>query len=197
MANLAISAGGAAIGYFVTGFNPVGAQVGWMLGSYASAKNQTPGQSTIADLRVQTASYGTNIPVIVGMQRVSGNIIWASDKRPYDIEQGGKGGSTVVGTGYKVSLAIALCKGPILGVRKAWVNGKLIVDASVNPDPMPGVVYLGDNTQAPDPTMQSYLGATNVPGYRGLAYIVLTDYDLGGSGAIPQFSFEVVKNGGM
>lgn len=196
MSNLVISGVGAAIGYVVGG--PTGAQIGWMIGSYLSADQNKPGQGTIADLRVQTASYGTNIPLVVGMQRVSGNIIWAANKVPYDIKSSsGKGGSPVVGTGYKVSLAIALCKGPILGVRRVWQNGKVIVDASVDANALPGTLYLGDNTQNPDPTMQSALGAANVPAYRGLAYIVLNNFDLGQAGTIPQFSFEVVKSGGI
>lgn len=197
MANLAISTAGAAVGYLVGG--QTGAQIGWMIGSYISADGAAVGQANVADLRVQTASYGGNIPLVVGKQRLSGNIIWAADKTTYDIESpSGKGGSSVVGVGYKVSMAIALCKGPILGISRVWSNGQLIVD--VNQDStakLPGTLYSGSNTQLPDPTMESALGSGNVPAYRGLAYIVLTDFDLGSSGAIPQLSFEVIKQGGL
>ena len=198
MANLVISGVGAAAGYFIGG--PTGAQLGWMLGSYLSADQAEPGQPTYGDLRVQTASYGTNIPVAVGVQRVAGNVIWASDKVPYETRSGGGGkggGPETVTVGYKVNMAIALCKGPILGIRRVWGDGQILVDATVDANPLIGTLYLGGNTQLPDPTMQSALGAGNVPAYRGLAYIVLSGFDLGVSGRIPMFSFEVIEQGGV
>jgi len=197
MANFVVSAAGAAVGYMVGG--PTGAQIGWMLGSYISADQANAGQTTVGDLRVQTAAYGGNIPVVVGQQRLAGNIIWAADKTTYDIEaSGGKGGgSQPAGVGYRVSMAIALCKGPILGIRRVWSNGELIVDATSEAKPLPGTLYLGGNTQLPDPTIESAEGSGNVPAYRGLAYIVFKDFDLGSSGAIPQLSFEIIKQGGL
>lgn len=203
MANLVISAAGAAVGYMIGG--PTGAQIGWMIGSYVSASNnkQTAAAPTIGDLRVQTSQYGVNIPVAVGKQRISGNIIWAKDKTTYEMKSGssgGKGGGASTETvtiGYKISMAIAICKGPILGISRVWANGDLIIDARTTANPLIGTLYLGSNTQNPDPTMESHLGAGNVPGYRGLAYIVLTDFDLGTTGVIPQFSFEVLKQGGL
>lgn len=197
MSNFVISAAGALAGNYFLG--PLGAQLGWMVGSYLSADKADLGQATIGDLRVQTASYGSNIPLVVGVQRIAGNIIWASQKKTYKIEaEGGKGGgSQAVGVGYTVSLAIALCKGPILGVRRVWENGALTMDSTTVSKPLPGTLYLGSNTQMPDPTMQSALGAGNVPAYRGLAYIVLNNFDLGASGVIPQFTFEVIREGGI
>ena len=142
----------------------------------------------IGDLRVQTSQYGVAIPVCVGVQRVSGNIFWATDKTAHTVKTksgGGKGGLvggggevTTVSTTYSVNLAIGICKGPILGVRRVWADGQLIIDASNDAKPLIGNLYLGNNTQMPDPTMESHLGAGNVPGYRGLAYIVLTNFDL-------------------
>lgn len=200
MANLVISAAGAVVGYFIGG--PTGAQIGWMVGSYLSADKASTGQPTIGDLRVQTSQYGVNIPIVVGKQRVTGNVIWASDKTTYEITSGGggKGGGSSTATkqiGYKVNMAIALCKGPILGISRVWSDGKLIIDARTSGAPLVGTVYSGSNAQNPDATMQSHLGAANVPAYRGLAYIVLNDFDLGVTGRIPIFSFEVLKQGGI
>ena len=203
MANLVISAAGAAVGYMIGG--PTGAQIGWMVGSYAagSQNKNTAAAPTIGDLRVQTSQYGVNIPVPVGKQRISGNVIWANDKTTYETKtgssggKGGGGGTQTVTIGYKVSMAIAICKGPILGISRVWANGQIIVDARTEANPLIGTLYLGSNTQNPDSTMESHLTAGNVPGYRGLAYIVLTDFDLGTSGVIPQFSFEVLKQGGL
>jgi len=78
-----------------------------------------------------------------------------------------------------------------------WADGKLIIDARSTANPLIGNLYLGGNGQLPDATMESYLGAGNVPAYRGLAYIVLTNFDLGQTGRIPMFSFEVLREGGL
>ena len=193
MSNLIIPAASAIVGAFMGG--PTGAQVGWMIGSMISSGNQTIDQTSIGDLRVQTSSYGSPIPFIIGKQRVAGNIIWAEDKKTYEIKnQTGKGGGpTTISTGYTISMLIGICAGPILGVSRVWANGDLIIDARTEVKPLIGQLYLGDQTQLPDPTYQSVVGAANAPAYRGLAYMALTNYNLGISGAIPQFSFEVVR----
>lgn len=198
MANLVIPAVTAGIGYFIGG--PTGAQIGWMVGSSIQASRQKIEQPAVGDLRIQTAQYGIPIPFVIGKQRVAGNIIWASDKRPYKVETktGGKGGGpTVVTTGYKQDMAILLCKGPIVGVSRVWSNNKLIIDGRTQSKPLVGQLYLGTDSQGPDPTIEAKEGAGNVPGYRGLAYIVLTDFDLGQSGAVPNFSFEVLGRQGF
>lgn len=194
MANLVISGAGAVAGYLVGG--PTGAQIGWMLGSSVAAGRETIDQRTVGDLRVTTSEYGAPIPYTFGKQRVSGNIIWAQEKKPYDIKtkSGSKGGGpTTVTTGYTVSFAIAICAGPILGISRVWNAEKLIVDSSTVATPLPGILYLGDLTQMPDPTMESDKGSGNVPAYRGIAYMVFKDFDLGTSGVMPQLSFEVCR----
>ena len=193
MSNLIIPAASAGIGYMIGG--PTGAQVGWMIGSSIQAGREKIQSPSVGDLRIQTAQYGVSIPYVIGHQRVSGNVIWASEKRPYEIETktGGKGGGpTVVSTGYKQDMAILICKGPITGISRVWANNKVIIDGRVTSKPLIGNLYLGSNSQSPDVTMETAKGVGNVPAYRGLAYIVLTDYDLGTSGAVPNFSFEVL-----
>ena len=192
MANLIIPAASAGIGYLIGG--STGAQVGWMLGSSYSASQQKIEQPAAGDLRIQTAQYGVSIPYVIGKQRVAGNIIWASAKRTYQVSQktGKGGGPTVVSTGYKQDMAILLCKGPIVGVSRVWANNALIVDGRTEAKPLVGDLYLGSDSQTPDVTMEGVLGAGNVPAYRGLAYIVLKDFNLGTSGAVPNFSFEIL-----
>ena len=191
MANLVIPAASALAGYVF--FGPTGAQIGWMLGSAYQTSQQEIKQGTVGDLRVNTSGYGTAIPIIFGRDRVAGNIIWTAGNKPYDIKtKSGKGGPTTVTTGYKVSCLIAICQGPILGVSRVWANNELIIDARNGAKPLIGQLYTGTDTQTPDPTYQSHVGA-DAPAYRGLAYISLTDFDLGVSGAMPQFSFEVVR----
>lgn len=192
MANLVIPAVTAGVGFLVGG--PTGAQIGWLVGSAVSASRQKIEQPVVGDLRIQTAQYGVGIPYIVGKQRLAGNVIWASEKRQYKIEtDAGKGGGpTVVSTGFKQDLAILLCKGPITGVTRVWANNKLIVDGRTEEKPLIGTLYLGSADQLPDPTIEGAEGVGTVPAYRGLAYIVVTDFDLGTSGALPNFSFEVL-----
>lgn len=195
MSNFAISGAGAAIGGWLGG--PYGAALGWMLGSYLSADPDDIKQGQIGDLRIQTSQYGTNIPIVFGKQRVAGNVIWANEKTTYEIREptGGKGGGPdVVTIGYKMTMAIAICQGPIDGISRVWADGKLIIDGSAAAVPSIGTLYVGDDSQLPDPVMESFLGAGNVPGYRGLAYYVLHDFDLGQTGRIPNFSFEVLKS---
>lgn len=193
MTTLVLPAVGAGIGFFVGG--STGAQVGWVLGSYLANTQTKISQDQLGDLTIQTSQYGTIIPFVIGKQRVTGNIIWTSPKTTYTFtSSGGKGGGPqTVSTGYKISLAIALCKGPILGISRVWADGTLIIDSGNTV----GTIYTGANDQLPDPTIQGYEGAANVPAYRGLAYTVLKDYDLGVTGRIPQLSFEVIKQGGV
>lgn len=194
---LIISAGAAVVGGLIGG--STGAAIGWTLGSALTAGRQDPRQPTIGDLTIQTSQYGENIPIIVGTAKVAGRIFWGSEKRKYEIEESaGKGsGPGVVTYGYKTDLAILLCAGPIVGIRKVWSDAQLIVDASVDAKPLIGDLYLGTNSQTPDPTYSAAVGAANAPAYRGLAYIVLKDFDLGVSGRVPQFTFEVIGRDGV
>lgn len=194
MSNLVISAAGAAVGYMVGG--PTGAQIGWMLGSAYAASQENVDQRQVGDMRIQTASYGAPIAYVFGKQRLAPNIFWSDEKKEYPIKKKqGKGGPSVTTSGYTISCAMGLCAGPILGVSKVWANEKLIIDASAGVMPLVGDLYLGDMTQMPDSTMVAKLGMGNVPAYRGLAYIVLKDFDVTSyGGVLPQFSFEVVRN---
>lgn len=215
MASLIIPLAGAAVGSF---FGPIGSSIGWMLGSaYVSRKNapQTMAQQqSVGEILLTTANHGTSIPISIGSQRIAGNIIWYGGKQKYTKEQHitsstsgtGKGrGSftkskkattTVVVTGYTVSFAVAICKGPILGISKVWNGNQLIIDA-VNGTKLPGTLYLGDNSQLPNATMEAIEGSGNVPAYRGISYMVMTDYDLGNTPSMPQFSFLVHRPTGV
>jgi hypothetical protein len=196
MSNLVIPGVAAVVGYFVGG--PTGAQIGWALGSAYNTSQQEVRQGEVGDLRVQTSSYGTTIPYVIGKQRLSGNIIWADEKKTYDIKsRQGKGGPTTVTTGYTISMCIGICAGPILGISRVWADGKLIVDSRGTLKPLIGELYLGDMTQTPDSTYEAIVGAGNAPAYRGLAYIALTNFDLGPAGRVPQFSFEVVRGASL
>lgn len=200
---LGVSIAGAAIGFAFGG--PAGAQWGWMAGSMLGsvlfpAHMEGP---HMADLKVQNSAYGQPIPIAYGMYRMAGNVIWAAPPVEHSQTSDGKGGPSVTTHSYSESFAVGLCEGPIVGVRRIWANAKLIYDMSSDATPSSITasaqvasmirVYVGDEFQGPDPTMESDLGVGNVPGYRGLAYVVFTDLDLSGYGNfLPTLSFEVV-----
>ena len=142
--------------------------------------------------------------------------------------KGGGGGQTQISYTYAASFALSLCSTtapdgantPISGIGRIWADGQLIANfGSVDPNTImasyqtaggkdgPGVgyqasggsvVYLGTETQNPDPTMQAYLGAANVPAYRGQAYIVFNNFQLQKFGnRIPNIEVEVICSGAI
>ncbi len=141
-------------------------------------------------MRIQTAGEGTPIARIWGQMRVPGHAIWAGPLVETRRSQGGGKGSgpRVTEIGYRASLALALCEGPILGVGRIWADGE-----EVSADALNMRVYLGDEEQLPDPAIAAEEGEA-APAYRGLVYVVLEDLALETWGnRVPQLSFEVVR----
>jgi hypothetical protein len=209
MAVLALAAVGAAIA-------PAGyAAIGWTIGSVVGQllfPGSLPDQSgpRVGDLRAQQSQYGVAIPILYGTTRVAGNVIWSTDliETVTTTEVGGKGGPSQTQTtySYRVSMAVMLGEGEVLGVRKIWADGKLIYNVSADADLAtvaasnllaPGLAfYPGSETQDPDPTMEAYLGVGQVPAYRGRAYLVFSDLQLEAYGnRRPNISCEVVAQG--
>jgi hypothetical protein len=215
---------GAVIGFYFGG--PAGAAQGFAIGSTLGGllfpgKLPDVYGPRLTDLKLQVSTYGTMIPIYFGTNRGAGNVIWKTDmvETEHTEEQGGKGGPTqdFHTYTYSASWAISLCEGPIVGVRKIWADSFLIYDASTTntgisyapsiingtqvvstgTQSIPGMtVYLGTETQLPDPTMEAHFGVGNVTAYRGQAYIVMTDFQLEKFGnRMPGFSFEVVTEG--
>jgi hypothetical protein len=202
---LVLGTAGAVIGFYAGG--PTGASIGWSIGSAIGGivdpqvtKQQGP---RLSDLRVQLSSWGAPIPRDYGMMRHAGNVVWSSGLREtsHTESQGGKGGPSVETTTYTYSadFAIALCEGTIENVRRIWADGRLIYNSGTDANadtlaayPLPMTLYLGDETQEPDPIIESALGVGNVSAYRGLAYGVFENFQLADYGnRIPNFEFEI------
>ena len=209
MASLALGLAGAAVGSMF-GMPQVGWMIGSTLGGMMESSNLPNIQGPkISDLRVQVSSYGVMRPIYYGTARAAGNVIWSSDLIETATTQsaggGGKGGPSqdVTTYSYSVNCAVALGEGPITGVRKIWANGILILDASTTNTGITGQsdnvrIYAGDETQIADSLIESYLGAGNVPAYRGTAYVVFENFQLANYGnRLPNFTFEVVQNGSV
>lgn len=204
MAQLAVSLAGAAIGFALGG--PTGAQIGWAAGSLI-ASGLGPGSQgpRLSDTKVQVSSYGAALGIVYGAYRKAGNVIWSTDLKEHESEEGGKGGGPSVTTySYTVSCAVAICEGVQGSVRRIWADAKLVYDATGEGGGVTRAAsskfaeyfqfYPGSEDQMPDPTIEAHRGAGNVPGYRGTCYVVFTDLPLEDYGnRIPNFTFEVVN----
>lgn len=203
MATIVLSAVGASIGGGFGGAvlglsgavigRAVGATVGRaidqrLLGGGAKAVET----GRIDRLRLQSAGEGTAIPRLWGQMRLPGHVIWASPLEEIARRQGGCGKGapqpSVTEISYRLSVALALCEGRILGVGRVWADGEEIAARDLNMR-----VYPGDEEQMPDPAIAALEGAA-APAYRGTAYVVLEDLHLERWGnRMPQLSFEVTR----
>jgi hypothetical protein len=207
MASIVLSAAGSAAGSYL---GPLGSLAGRAVGSFvgqqvdnrlfSSSRRVSSSRGRLTELAVQTSTYGKMIPVVYGSSRIAGNIIWALPIKETATTQrssagGGKGGGSPrvsqsqTSYSYSVTLAIAICEGPIDAVLRVWADAKV-----VSPDEAGYTLYWGDETQLPDPLIESYEGVGATPAYRGLAYVVIEDFPLADYGnRIPNFTFEVKR----
>ncbi|MCC0079148.1 MAG: glycoside hydrolase/phage tail family protein [Rhodobacter sp.] len=204
MATLLLSAAGAAVGAnfggAVLGLSGavIGRAVGATLGraidqrllGAGSGRVETAG---IQRLQVTGAGEGVPLPRLWGRMRVAGHVIWAS--RFQEIPgrsrrtKGGLGPTVTEQSRYVVSVAIALCEGEIGGIGRIWAYGDELSRKDLNLR-----VYTGALDQLPDPVIEAVEGADAAPAYRGTAYVVIEDLDLGPWGnRLPAFSFEVIR----
>lgn len=192
MASLILSTAGSSLFGTVGGF--VGALAGRAIDS-AAVNALTPARvqpSRLAGLKVQASQEGAPVPIVYGRFRVSGQVIWASRFNEITTKRtvGGKGGRRVIERSYTISFAIGLAEGPIDGLGRVWVNGDLL-DLST----LSHRLYLGSESQMPDPLIEALEGLDDAPAFAGLAYVVFEDFAVSAYGdRIPQFSFEIMAS---
>lgn len=131
------------------------------------------------------------------------------------------GGGNEVNYTYTATFALALCQGPIDQVVRIWMNGAIVYDISSGTsealgtdtsDPIATAVdsinagnsanspinfrfYPGSSTQLPDSLIEAAEGVGNVPGYRGLCYLVFDSLLLTNFGdRIPNIQVEVTTS---
>ena len=149
------------------------------------------------NLQVQVSTYGTSIPIIYGLARIAGNVIWSLPLQEHATtttqSAGGKGGGSSVSTTnytYTATLAVAICEGPITEVARVWADAELI--DITQPANGSYTLYYGDESQLPDPVMASFFPSGRCPAHRGMAYVVIENFPLADFGnRIPNFTFEV------
>ena len=155
----------------------------------------------LENFSVQDSRYGAPIPIIYGNARVAGNVIWSGDlmETKHKSKTGGKGSPSSVSTtsfSYSVHCAIGICAAPIESIKTIWADSHIIYQNGIWSCGFfdDAHIYTGDNNATPDPFMQSMLGASNVPAYKGIAYVVFNNLQLAGFGnRLPSFSFEVIQ----
>src|SRR5690349_18099592 len=102
MATLVLSTVGTALG------GPVGAAMGALIGQSIDQRLLGGGRGPrLGDLKVQTSTYGTQIPKIYGRMRVAGSVVWATDLVQGAPTSGAKGQPDSTYS-YSVSLAVAI-----------------------------------------------------------------------------------------
>lgn len=207
MAQEILGIAGAVIGGIYGG--PQGAQLGFMIGSAVGAIIDGPdviNGPKLSDAPTQTSSDGGPIPMGWGVVHTKGNIIQMNPIQEIEVKESqGKGMGTTIKTTHRLrTFAIGICRsrtGPISKILRIWENDKLVYDFRDFPAihisetwayAQNLTIYLGDESQLPDPELEGHTGVGNTPAYRGLSYIVWNNYDITEFGsAIPQYRFEV------
>lgn len=207
---LGLGLAGAGIGFLIGGpFGAAafGAQLGF-LGGTLLGNILFP--QTLPDLvgsrldpnKLMVSSYGAPIPIGFGQFVVGGNVAYYPGFVEHEIVEdlGGKGGPTQTSRTYTYtgSFRVNLCEGPADAILKIWADRTLIYDATNTTDPIvdlarleraPGTnairLYLGTETQLPDPTEQADKGVNATPAYRGIVGIFFQNYPLDDSGGRP------------
>lgn len=216
---------GAVVGYFTGGSTwyamaasmAEGAAIGGAIGATLDPpKGPNMLGPRLSDLSYQTSTYGATLPRIYGTVALYGNVFWLEGNKYKEVvrkkKTGGKGGggSTTTTFTYFATFALGLCRcksGPIAGVRRIWIGGKLFYDAGSDDQETMAAsnaaaekfkIYYGTDDQLPDPRIEADKGVGNVSGHPGLAYLVFYDFALanyGNSLAGVQVKVEVVASG--
>ncbi|GHA29272.1 hypothetical protein GCM10007989_26060 [Devosia pacifica] len=193
MATLALSLAGQALGGMVAG--PLGATVGRALGALGGSALDTrlfgeTAAPVVRDVRLQGASEGLGIPRIYGWNRLSGNIIWATElEELLGDDAGAKGlGGAPSGNEIAASFAVAFCEGEVAHVGRLWADGQPLETEGLTIR-----LYKGSETQNVDSLIEARQGP-EAPAYRGVCYLVFERLPLGRFGnRIPTISAELCR----
>lgn len=140
----------------------------------------------LVETRVAFSTYGVPLNLTAGQPRSSGNIIWARPlvERPETTTVDGVESTIYMYYGtFQIVFSEPLDKD--ISQRfllRAWADGHLVVDNTVSGRRLAQgfrfKFYDGVETQDPDPTVVGFEGAGNVPAYRGVLSMVVSDLPL-------------------
>lgn len=195
MATILLQAAGAFLGGML---GPIGSAIGTAAGAlagYAIDRALIEGTRRIEGPRMSgprpfTAEEGNSLPRVYGTARIGGTLIWATRfKETRRTRRQGKLGPKLTEYSYYANAAFALCEGEIAGVRRVWADGR-----EIDRDTIELRIHRGTEDQTVDPLIAAKQGAANTPAYRGVAYVVVENLDIGEFGnRIPQMQFEVMR----
>lgn len=186
-----------------------GAQWGYAIGSIIgnAVDPQIISGPKLGEAGIQTSAEGVFRPIVYGTGACKGNIVARGNRQiRKERERQSKGGPVTETERVYWTFAIRICEGPINGVSRIWQDEKLVYDITSTSTILPESVqfadrfrlYLGDEDQLPDPDLEAYQGAGNVPAYRGSALAVFPNFDLTDTGErIPDFRWEVLSTGSV
>src|SRR5215475_2289057 len=164
--------------------------MGGILGSRTNAKQQ----KAVGSLQFQTSQHGGVIPLVYGTTRLSGNLLDYDDFRATAASKTGgkgKGGGGGKGGGqqytYSASFIMGLCQGPIGGIGTVWWDKNISLLAALSGF---SSINLGNDGQAADAFWSSSHLAKAL-GYSGTASFTCSNYQLGNTATLPNFSVEV------
>lgn len=209
MGQLIVAAAGAAVGFAVGG--PQGAAIGWSLGSMLGAPQQKMQGPRLHDLKVTGTEYGNPIAYIEGTVGISCELAWASDltETATETEAGKGGGASQTTYTYSVNLLFVICDNKIAGVSRIWYDGELVYNSLASGDIGTTIaadqndlwdsftVYTGDDDQMPHPAYEAAVGTAEALAYIGSGSIAFDNLQLGNSGRIGNFKFEVISAGAV
>lgn len=195
MATILLQAAGAYIGGLL---GPIGATIGTAAGAVAGymldraliTGTQRIEGPRLTGARPFTAEEGVSLPRIYGTARLGGTLIWATRfQEVSETSRQGKFGPKVTEYSYFANAAFALCEGKVAGIRRVWADGKELDVTTIELR-----VYNGAEDQLADPLIEAKQGAGNTSAYRGTAYVVVDNLDIGPFGnRLPQLQFEVLR----
>lgn len=184
------------VGWLGLGALFLGTAIGGVLFQGDGPPDQLDVGERISDGRTLRADYGTALPFGFGLQRIAGHVMWADRvERVVEESKVGKGGLFSGGSVSTVTLyrsfAVAFLRGPIVEFQKVFSGNKVLWDMNESADDnrINPTFYLGDEDQEADPHMEAKLGAGEVPGYRGVAYMVVERMNMTelSAGMMPNF----------
>ncbi len=146
-------------------------------------------ETKLAGVQVQTSLLGEPVVFGYGRARVSCNLIDYVAFKATEQQQGGKGGGGYKSYTYSASVIMALCEGPITGVRSIYKDSSTFTGASALAQAGLSLAT-GTLTQAPWGYMVSMF-PDHALGYSSIAYVYAQDYSLGSGASLSNHGFEV------
>jgi|GEM_PF-705386 len=168
---------------------------------FGSAPSNTTPDYT--GLQIQTAVSTLPVPIVWGTTKIAPNLIWYENFRIHQGGSGGKGGIFGGGgnqsqTSYSADVILALCEGPIAGIRQIWRGQSLFTLAQLGLS-----LFVGTTPQA---VWSGFSGEFFFEGailefsppypaealaYQGTAYVAALNYQLTSSATLDNHNFEV------